>query len=135
VATPQPLLGQSLGILAVSCDVPPLTNEFGVKRLLPKRVDVDNHHTANMRSPHVQLNCPDKEIIHLLFRLPFHSTLVFPYTADRGQYKIIAYVLALSYLEYFNGYVIAAYSSPYLEFYNTFAGMSYLDEMLNNRKA
>jgi hypothetical protein len=38
-------------------------------------------------------------------------------------------------LEYFNGYVIAAYSSPYLEFYNTFAGMSYLDEMLNNRKA
>jgi hypothetical protein len=24
---------------------------------------------------------------------------------------------------------------PYLEFYNTFAGMSYLDEMLNNRKA
>ena len=41
----------------------------------------------------------------------------------------------LCHIEYFNGYVIAAYSSPYLEFYNTFAGMSYLDEMLNNRKA
>ena len=41
----------------------------------------------------------------------------------------------LSYLEYFNRYVVTAYSSPYLEFYNTFSGMSYLDEMLNNRKA
>ena len=56
------------------------------------------------------------------------------YTADRGQYKIIAYVLAML-CHIFNGYVIAAYSSPYLEFYNTFAGMSYLDEMLYNRKA
>ena len=50
------------------------------------------------------------------------------HTADRGQYKIIAYVLenALSYLVYFNGYVIAAYLLPYLDIFNAFVQTAYI---------
>jgi hypothetical protein len=58
--------------------------------------------------------------------MPIQGTkhVAVPGMADHGQYKIIAYVLAIL-CHTWNIHVIAVYSSPYLEFSNTFAHIAY----------